>query len=698
MRAFLAAVGLTVALAIAPHAASARPMGGSAAGGGSSPLTTFQLTSTNTGTLPFTAAVVLKDGTACGGLITTNATSSQVIIKRNWNSGCAKHALIAGTQALAANTVTITVSTGSGAGGTPLACTDITTANPSATVNLGVSGTVNLSSQFASPLRTWISGPEMVECDYRAVASGGEIVLWYVKLWKSGRIRVDVMVENGWITGNSDKVYTPVITIGGSTVYSPGANITHFANTGYFASAWIGGDPAVTPTPNMTDAIATKLLPNYFMDTPPAAALNGLTQTYVPFGHGDIGPSMGDTGPQNQIGWLGLWDSLWVTSQGDARGYKAAIADALSIYSYPIIWRDPNNNNILKPTDWPNATPNNLGGADALSAGSLTWERSHHGSAGYLAYLFTGEYYMLEAMQLQASLCYLTNDNGTYGTSVNRYLGGQVRSRAWQIRTISQMTAIAPTTEASLADYQTLLTNLGTTDLTLSQQPGFPTLGPVWSYNNGGGGWNSAGAGPSGIVTLNGTTATWMQNFGYWAVAMATDMEALPNMTNWKAAEAFESQWPVGTLGIGGASAYCWNYGGNYGMEVTSDNSNSDDILNIWWKSWALAGPSNFNTDGVTCANTLQGTSGSDPATGSTSFWANLLPAIALAKDHGQTGAAAADTRLIGASNWLTLRNAVVPNDFASYPIFGVQPRPYRRRPANDNRRIFARRRRRLAA
>lgn len=655
--------------------AAAMPLGGAAPPIGG-PLTTFQLTSPNPGTQPFTAAVVLKDGAACTGTITTNATSSQVIIKRNWNSGCAKHAIIAGTQTLSANVpATITVSNGSGAGGTALTCANITTAAPTATANLGVSGTVTLGSLLASPLRTWLSGPEMVECHYSQKSSGGVLVTFYVKLWKTGRMKVDMMVENGNLTGSTDKVYTPVITIGGSTVYSPGANVVHFANTGYFASAWIGGDPQITPTPNMTDAIATKLIPNYFMDAPPAAVLNAETQTYVPFGNADWSQNMGDTGPQNQIGWLPLWDSLWVTSRGDPRAYRAAIANELSLYSYAIIWRDPVTNGIVTPTAFPTSTPNNAGGTDTTGAGSLTWERSHHGSGGYLGYMFTGEYYFLEEMQLQASLCWLTNDNGTYGSGVNRYLGGQVRSRAWQIRTITQMLAMTPPGEAPVASYQTEMSNFALTDLTLTQQPGFPTLGPVWSYNNGGGGWNSAGAGPSGIVTLSGTTATWMQNFGYWAVAMATDIEALPNMTTWKAAEAFESQWPVGTLGVGGASAYCWNYGGNYGMETTADNSNSDDILNTWWKSWALAGPSNFNTDGVACGNTLQGSSGSDPATGSTSFWANLLPSIALAKDHAQPGAAAADARLVGATNWLVLRNAVTPNDFASYPIFGVNPR-----------------------
>lgn len=638
-----------------------------------SAITTLQTVSTGSGTKDFTTGMVFAKGAATPGAIVTDALSSQVVCKRTWNDGSCKHAIISGTYSSSANVQSaVHLSSGTPPGGTNLTCASITTANPSATVNLGTSGTVNLSSLFAAPVRTWISGPEMVECDYSAVASGGELVLFYVKEWKDGKIKVDVMVENGAVTGSTDKAYTPVITIGGVPVYSPGA-ITHSANTGYYATGWIGGDPVVTVQHAMPDVVATKLVPNYFMDTPSAAILNAETQTYTPFGHADISTDMASTGPQNQIGWLGLWDALWITSLDDSRAQASGIANALSIYSYGIIWRDPATNAIITPSGFPTSTPNNLGGTDGIFANGLNWERSHHGSAGYLAYMMTGDYFFLEAMYLQASLSYLTNDNGSYGSGVNRYLGGQIRSRAWQIRTITQMTAIAPNSDSAIySDYQTLLNNLALKDITTASQVSFPQLGVVYSYNNGGGGWGSPGVG--GTSTLNGTTPPWMHNFGYWSVAMGTDIEwgTTAQMTNWATAEAFQSKWPVNLFGPGGAGFYCFNYASAYGLEVTVANNNTDTILGQWWTTWGALASSTFNLDGTVCGNVLQGTSGGDPATGATSYYANANPAASLAKDHGYGDGI---TRFTGATNYSTYRNAAGGNAFSAYPIFGVKPR-----------------------
>src|SRR2546423_1249196 len=83
---------------------------------------------------------------------------------------------------------------------------------------LGSSGTVTLSSLLATPFRTWISGPEMVEAHYRsAVGSDPTLVVWFhVRLYKGGQIWIRTAVENGYVNvATTDKVYVPNVTVNG---------------------------------------------------------------------------------------------------------------------------------------------------------------------------------------------------------------------------------------------------------------------------------------------------------------------------------------------------------------------------------------------------------------------------------------------------------------------------------------------------
>ncbi len=326
-------------------------------------------------------------------------------MKRLWNDGSIKHAVISGHATLTANTpLDLQIAAGTPSGGAALTSLDIVAALPTASVQCGAIGAVQLATLLATPFRTWVSGPEMVECHYRAaVGIDASLVVWFhVRLYRTGRVWIRAICENGYLDVNTvDKNYVPTVTIGLATVYTNGgASLSHYANTRWDVEGWIGGDPQITPKHNGAQLIATKLVPNYWKRNPSQNALNAISSPYAPMDHGQWTLTQGDTGFQYEIGILPVWDALYCTS-GDPRAYRAVTAAARSLGTYAIVWRDSATKLPPRPTDRPNWTVlgDNGGGSNGTDAGPTVWDMAHHGSGGYLAYLVTGDYYYLETMQ-----------------------------------------------------------------------------------------------------------------------------------------------------------------------------------------------------------------------------------------------------------------------------------------------------------
>jgi hypothetical protein len=628
-------------------------------------VTAFQLTSGVTGTLPFTLGLGFRKGDIAGVPV-INVGTSQVIVKSRWSDNSVKHAIASGSVALTAGTPLVlqVSSAASGPSGTNLTAADIQARNPHASVQLGAIGTVNLSSLLATPFRTWISGPEMVEAHYRsAVGADPTLVVWfYVRLYKDGQIWIRAVVENGYLdVTTSDKTYVPTVTVAGAVVYNnDGAALTHYAHTRWTAEGWVGNDPQITSKVDTAYLIDTKLVPNYWKRNPSASVLSALYQDYSPMQNGGWTADMGNTGFQSQIGLLPLWDALFVTSGGDVRAYKSVIANAKALNSYPIVWNDSATKLPTTPSGRPTWTVagNNAGGATNYGAGTLTWDVAHHGSGGYLAYLITGDYYFLETMEDQSSMCYLINTSGhsfdpANGLGTLRLLKGQTRAAAWCQRTIGQLAAIAPADSIS-NDYRVLLANNGAYWNSVAQTSGQNLIGYLYSYEIG-------EYGP-------GAVAPWQQHFFVQTYGYVSDLEPFTTMTTWNAVRDYLYTSVSGILGPTGSSNYCYTGASNYTIVVSSASS-SDPTT--WFNSWGQVYQSTFGAANTNCETTLLGASGGDPAAAATGYWGNLLPAIAYAVDHGATGASEAWTRLSGASNWSTVANS----GFDDTPIWGIVPR-----------------------
>jgi hypothetical protein len=628
-----------------------------------STITSFQVTSPLTGTFPFTVGLGFKKGDAPSGA-SLSVTNGQVVPKSSWSDGSVKTAIASGRAALVANTpLTVNVLAGGTSGGTAKTCADIQTAAPSASIQLGGIGTVSLSSLLANPFRTWVSGPEMVECHYRsAVGTDPTLQVWFhVRLYADGRMWVRAVAENGVLdVATSDKSYVPTVIIGGTTVFNNGgATLTNYANTRWNADGWIGGDPQITPKHDARYLEAAKLVPNYMNLAPSATALNNLGQVYTPMQKGGTQTDMSNTGFQDQIGILPLWDSMYITSNADPRAYASVIMNAKAINAYPIVWEDSATHVTVIPSGRPtwSAFGNNAGGGTAISAGPNTWDIAHHGSAGYLAYLITGDYYYLETLEDEASLCYLMIGSSN-GAGTARPFLGQTRAIAWCFRTVGQLAGIGGN-DTIPNDYRALYANSATHYHQVAQQPGMNTLGFISSIE----------ADQSVYSTTNTVVAPWQQDFMTMSIGFTIDLEPVANMTDILAVQSYVAQSTVGRLGPNGTSNWCFTEAAWYNIQTQT--APAQPVTN-YYPDWGTTWLNNVGSPNTSCGNTLGTNSNtSPPANAASTYWGNLLPAISYMVDHGQTGAAASWARLTGATNWSVIQNA----GFGDTPIWGIVPR-----------------------
>lgn len=609
------------------------------------------LTAAASGEQPFTIGLIFKKGAVPTGTPSLGGVlGSQVVVKRRWNDGSVKHAVASGRATMAAGTaarVTI-LSDPPAAGGTNLAAADIQAANPPASVQLGSIGTVNLSSLLASPFRTWISGPEMVECHYRSgVAGDSSLSVWFhVRLYKGGKVWVRAIVENGYVNAaTADKSYVPTVTIGGTAVFNNGgAALLQYKNTRWMAEGWIGGDPGITAKFEPGYLIGTKLVPNYWKRNPEASAFTGLAQAYVPMKRGDLEEDMGVSGYQPSLGLLPLWDALYATS-GDARAWKTMLANGSHMNSYGLVWRDARTQLVAKPSEFPSFSIE--GGTYKIFRGSNTWEMNHTPSEGYLAYMVTGDYWYYETALMHASVDYLALN----GDGLKRILKGETRGTAWNLRTLTQLAAISPEGDAVADEYRTLLANNMAYWKTVKDGLAPPALGYLYEYD----------------VNMDGqgVVRAWQQHFFIQSVGMGSDLEPLADMTTYN---EVRDRLYMGVVGIlGDANGFCFTMANAYNIKLHDGTGTTDP--KTWFKTWKEVFTKTFPT-APACDNTLTGTSGGAPDIPN-GYWGNLLPAISYAVDHGAPGAAAAWARLTGASNWAGLENS----GFNNVPMWGVVPR-----------------------
>ena len=625
------------------------------------PIQTLTLMSTETNSdTPFTLGLGFKKGDSAAPTLSIN--NYQIEIKKTWNDGSIKHAIASGRIPMTANTpATINVyAGGSQPSGTILTSSDIKAASPSASITLSGIGTVRLDDLLGQPDRIFLSGPEMVEGHYSADFADTDLVAkFHVRLYINGDIWVRAIVENGVVDDKAGEIksYTPTVIIGNTTVYdNAGIVLSHYPHTRWATDGWIGvNDPKIAIAQDCNYLAASGLVPNYWKKNPDDTVLNELTQTYTPMQQGDWTAYMGAGGYQDQIGLLPKWDALYINSNGDSRAFDSVIANANSLNSYPIVWRDPSTEYPIILSSWVSWTilGDGGGGATNYSAGPLTWDVAHHGSAGYLAYLITGDYYYLETMEYQASLIYLVISS-INGSGPSRLLKpGQTRGVAWTNRSIGQLVAIAPS-DARVDDFRAFLANGIDHWHSILQNPNINEIGYFYTYSSA-----------PGFQYGDRKDAPWQQHFWAQTLGYVSDLEPFANMDKWNAVRDHLFKAVVGILGPNGSDNYCYTKAATYTIEFSPVDDPKDPTL--WHDSWGDVYEGTFGVPNTSCGNTLEGA----PGRAAKNYWGNLLPAIAYAIEDSAIGSIAAWKRLTSASNWREIENS----GFDENPVWGIVPR-----------------------
>lgn len=627
-------------------------------------VTHFDLLSNQSGLQVFTVGVGFKKGDA-PQFITTNTTHSQALIKKRWNDGSVKHAIISGEVQLEAaqpKRIDIFAAETESHSTSSLTIEDLQAGHPEASVQLGERGTVLLSDLLSDePFRIFLSGPEMIEAHYRSILTGDSpLMVWFhVRFYRGGKYWIRVIVENGSMDDQLKSTsYIPEIKIGSTVIFNnDGTSFTHPAHTRWMVEGWILPTNQISSTIQVKHhteyLVQSQLVPNYWKRSPAAQVLNDLFKTYSPLKNGSLTPNMGETGFQEQIGLLPKWDSLLIASQGDTRALQSVLAHSSALNSYPIVWRDSNTNEIPKPTLWPSWVIQ--GGVYSISSGDLTWEVAHAPSEGYLAYLLTGDYWHYETMALQTATIYLSKSSDG-GTGLNKLLINQTRGTAWNLRTLAQYVALAPEeSNGVLTEYQSLLTRQLQYFKSLKDKPGVNQLGYLYEYNL--------------AAYAPGVSAPWQQHFLIQALGYGSNLEPLPNMNIWNEVRDWSYKGIIGILGDGTNGSFCFTKAASYNITISKTTSTDPTT---WFQNWNQVQAATFPS-ASTCANTLEGSSGGDPLSATTGYWGNLLPAIAYAVDHQAPGATQAFHRISHTTNW----NNLADSGFENVPNWGIVPQNY---------------------
>lgn len=660
----------------------------------SNDITTFNVTTTTgASNLPFAIAHTFKQGDVPSGSVAAlgGDSSLQITPKNYWPDGSLKIAIVAGRKTLTSNVPsTVTIRTGGTVtGGSALTTTDLKNTGITASIAFGAFGTVSwATTDWDTPLETWVSGTEMSSWKYRkAIGADAHAVGWLeVRLYIGGQVEVMAWIENGYlnVASPTSKSGTATFTLGGTSRYSASLDLLNHQRavlgSGTTWTHWLSTDPGVTPKHNTTYFKATKLIPNWFVDSSASSSLYArLSTSYTPLAQANYETDMTGGGYGAMLGLQPEWDAAYITTNADVRAYRAMIINHLCAGRYGIHFRDETTQKPLSFASYPNLVVGSGSGISSSGTSSTssytpaaggttppTWDLAHSPSFGYMPYLVTGWNYFCEESQFEATIGYLkctdTNRSEDDGIFLSEAAASATRGMAWAIRTLVQAATITPDSDAlqtqfrnswnaNIDYYHNRYVTVGSNPLGLVQ--------PYDHYND-----NTA--------NLPWQHATFMYDFviGVWGYAKDLSAEGSTQISKLTAFCSYQYEGIVGRLGPSSAGNFPFTHAeGQYVVYIAPRNdANYTSGAGPWYTNWSdVAVALSIPTAG---GNTLTGVSGADPAAMASGQWGNLHPAIAYAVDHGKTGAAAGWARLIGATNY-----ASSASTFVDQPVAAIGPR-----------------------
>jgi hypothetical protein len=639
------------------------------------------------GTYPWTFGHAFRKGDVPNGsFITSNANSTQADVRNRWSDGSVKFAVLSGISTFSQNTpkqVQLMASASAG-GGTNVA--EPTSLDASVTFSGAVSGTYSVQSALGVNKGTWGSrsgagrvrqflGPVMSEFHYYVPTSDAHVTVWFhVRRYVSGATEIETIVENGWarVVGAAERSYSIAVNVGGSQRYS--ATIAHRHHSRWSRRDWIGTDPQVTPRHDAAYFKSTKLVPNYASVTVSSATLSALSQSAAPMSRGDFEQAAQGGGYHSHIGLLPLWDAAYVVS-GDIRAYRAMLANEQASNCCRFVPGEAGFNNRDETTGLPINLPDFYNDSysngyspdygagkvyigDDSSATTWTTDPAHSWAAGYLAYLVTGRWFSLETAQFCVGAEFLAWGIG--GANPHRWMSGEDRHAAWSLRQLACAAAITPDNFGALrSGYITFLE--AAIPRWRTNEVGFNNLGIRRNV------FNVQDYAPAPYLSCGSFQQAFIAQAFPFAYDVASELVNATVRTQWLESVRFHGGFAVGLLGTR-PGGYCFRRSGLYGLAIGPDRANRTSFYSSWAQVHDTSVAIGNIPGGETCNSGEALLGGNFPDM--SSYYGNLLPAAAYAKEFGVPGADAAWSRLTGASNYQELVAG-----FGTFPHFAVLPR-----------------------
>lgn len=428
---------------------------------------------------PATFGVFFKRGDVPGTL-----DLDQVNIKRRWDDGSLKHAVITTTRKGWVPMVAAPVA-GPSLGLSPNA---VLAAAPLVEIHFlrhGGGKAISALSR-AEYIHTWLSGPLVTECVYRDVPSSADEamepdedmdVFYHVRVYAGGDVRVRVVVENCKWTTAGNLAYDVEIRVDGATAFQQAEMgawpakpyIGHPAFARWSHVIWKGRNldenHVVYDVPYI---LSTGLLPRY---DPATNAGQIAAVDYLPLRPGLITPYFPQTGGRDDIGPLPEWTVNYLLSQSP-EAKRTMLAQAEAAAGCPVHYRDHATGEYLDINLHPRFSLNARQTREAIPtrASDEPWvlparsyftpDGAHQASFAYVPYLITGDFYYLEEMEFWAAYNAI-RPGWEYRQGAKGLLVEQERGHAWTIRNLAHVAAVSPSPdyfetilENNLAKYQ----------------------------------------------------------------------------------------------------------------------------------------------------------------------------------------------------------------------------------------------------
>ena len=480
--------------ASAPPAPPAPPAPAPAPGAGAGPsfrgLAILTLHPTQTGSGPYSAAVLPLEGLVPPGqsLDSPDDPSVRSTVVSIWPDGSASVVVVTGETSVTRGTSKQIRLRSATVNANPLTPARVGQLVSNVTVDCGALGVATLKD-FAAPAKIWWANERVICCRYRAAIGAHPTLEAVVDIhaFSSNRALVEVVVENCKMvtatpTAPAAVSYTAAVAVNGAaiaTVQSTnGPGGTHQPFRAWYASSWIGGDPGIDVT---HDTGSMQAHPLFFRTWKSGGSMaRYAADAYQPWGVGrHPARNMRAGGDAAQIGPLPRWEVQYLQT-GDNQARRAVIASALSVLTFNVNYRDSGTG--LVPTFDQLANKNQQRvGSDAARAwpnngSEPTWEVAHHPAAGLMAFMCRPSPVFIEIAQKIAVW------NGTWASYDGTFGTYQTRSKAWGMRSLAHAIVLTPDADGWKQAGRSALFRNAQMLKTFQDDPK-SVLGFVWDYS-----------------------------------------------------------------------------------------------------------------------------------------------------------------------------------------------------------------------